>query len=118
MPRRYRSANLSLQMIGVAAALCVRMSRARWLITSPSSRSGNEGFRFTRCSAVLTGSAPVADDGVTHRSSPRSGCPTRRRTFSTAEQLEHPVGYGQALADGGAGGYVRSNGLHSSLITE
>lgn len=69
-------------------------------------------------SAILAGSRPVTDDGGMDASAPRAGGPTRRRTFTPAEKLDHLVGYELALENGEAGAYLRRNGLYSSLITE
>lgn len=70
-------------------------------------------------SGVLTGHRPVDDDGVVmDASTPRAGGPSRRRSFTPAEKVEHLAGYEAALEAGEAGAYLRRNGLYSSLITE
>jgi transposase-like protein len=52
-------------------------------------------------------------------SQPRFGGPTRRRSFTPAQKLEHVAAYEAALAQGGGGGaYLRQEGLYSSQITE
>jgi len=49
---------------------------------------------------------------------PRFGGPTRRRSFTPAQKLDHVAGYEAALAQGDGGGYLRKAGLYSSQITE
>ena len=49
---------------------------------------------------------------------PRAGGPQRRRTFSPAEKLAHLVAYEQACQTNDGGGYLRREGLYSSLISE
>lgn len=51
-------------------------------------------------------------------SSPRAGGPTRRRTFTPAEKLEHLADYARALENDEAGVYLRRRGLYPSPITE
>lgn len=48
----------------------------------------------------------------------RAGGPQRQRTFSPAEKLAHLVAYEQVCQTNGGGGYLRREGLHSSLISE
>jgi transposase len=49
---------------------------------------------------------------------PRSGGPTSRRSFSSAQKLDHLAAYEAAVRDGQGGAYLRSHGLYSSLISE
>ena len=49
---------------------------------------------------------------------PRGDEPKRRRAFSAAEKLAHLQAYEQAVEHGDGGGYLRREGLYSSLITE
>lgn len=58
----------------------------------------------------------VGDDGVM-ASTPRSDRP-RRRTFSPAEKLRLLAAYEAAVETGGGNGFLRENGLYSSLISE
>ena len=51
-------------------------------------------------------------------SQPRFGGPTRRRSFTPAQKLDHVAAYEAALAQGGGGGYLRQAGLYSSQISE
>ena len=58
----------------------------------------------------------VGDDGVMAKT-PRSDRP-RRRTFSPAEKLRLLAAYEAAVAAGDGNGFLRENGLYSSLISE
>jgi transposase len=49
---------------------------------------------------------------------PRADEPKRRRAFSAAEKLAHLQAYGAAVEHGDGGGYLRREGLYSSLISE
>src|SRR5450756_2788475 len=60
----------------------------------------------------------VRDDGRMSSPGPRSGGPTSRRSFSSAQKLEHLAAYEVAVANGQGGAYLRSHGLYSSLISE
>jgi len=51
-------------------------------------------------------------------SKPRAGGPSRRRSFTPAEKLEHLAAYEAACDQGGGGAYLRREGLYSSQITE
>ena len=51
-------------------------------------------------------------------SQPRSGGPTRRRSFTPAQKLEYIAAYEAAVAQGSGGAYLRQEGLYSSQITE
>jgi len=66
-------------------------------------------------SSTLT---PVPHDGRMDASQPRFGGPTRRRSFTPAQKLDHVAAYEAALAQGGGGAYLRQEGLYSSQITE
>lgn len=50
--------------------------------------------------------------------SPRAGGPSRRRSFTPAQKLEHLAEYEAACQSGQGGAYLRREGLYSSLITE
>ena len=60
----------------------------------------------------------VHDDGGMDASQPRLGGPTRRRSFTPAQKLDHVAAYEAALSQGGGGAYLRREGLYSSQITE
>jgi len=49
---------------------------------------------------------------------PRADEPKRRRAFSAADKLAHLQAYEAALEQGDGGGYLRREGLYSSLISE
>ncbi|MBO4210818.1 hypothetical protein [Micromonospora echinofusca] len=49
---------------------------------------------------------------------PRADRPRRRRSFTPAEKLRLLAGYEQAVAEGDGNGYLRRNGLYSSLMSE
>ena len=66
-------------------------------------------------SSTLT---PVHHDDGMDASAPRFGGPTRRRSFTPAQKLDHLAAYEAASAKGGGGGYLREQGLYSSQITE
>ena len=51
-------------------------------------------------------------------SSPRAGGPSRRRSFTPAQKLEHLSAYEAACERSDGGAYLRRNGLYSSLISE
>jgi len=44
--------------------------------------------------------------------------PTSRRSFTSAQKLDHLAAYEAAVANGQGGAYLRSHGLYSSLISE
>lgn len=67
-------------------------------------------------STVLSGPSGIVDDG--EMSSPRSGGPTRRRSFTPAQKLRHLAEYEAACQEGHGGAYLRREGLYSSLISE
>jgi len=60
----------------------------------------------------------VRDDGRMSSPGPRSGGPTSRRSFTSAQKLEHLAAYEAAVANGQGGAYLRQHGLYSSLISE
>jgi transposase-like protein len=49
---------------------------------------------------------------------PRSDGPRRRRAFTASEKLAHLSAYEAACEQGDGGGYLRREGLYSSLISE
>jgi transposase-like protein len=49
---------------------------------------------------------------------PRSDGPRRRRAFTTSEKLAHLSAYEAACEHNDGGGYLRREGLYSSLISE
>jgi hypothetical protein len=49
---------------------------------------------------------------------PRSDGPRRRRTFTASEKLAHLNAYEAACEQNDGGGYLRREGLYSSLISE
>src|SRR5664280_1842033 len=61
---------------------------------------------------------PVPHDGRMDPSQPRFGGPTRRRSFTPTQKLDHVAAYEAALTQGGGGAYLRQQGLYSSQITE
>lgn len=68
-------------------------------------------------SSLSSSLSPATDDGHMSSSHPRAGGP-RRRSFTAEEKLAHVVAYEQALAQGQGGGYLRREGLYSSLMSE
>lgn len=58
------------------------------------------------------------DDGRMDSQQPRSDGPRRRRAFTAPEKLAHLSAYEAACEDGDGGGYLRREGLYSSLISE
>ncbi len=71
-------------------------------------------------SSTLSSTISIADDGVVNgsASSPRAGGPSRRRSFTPAQKLEHLAAYEAACQHGEGGAYLRREGLYSSLISE
>lgn len=49
---------------------------------------------------------------------PRAGGPSRRRSFTPAQKLQHVTEYEAACQAGQGGAYLRREGLYSSLISE
>jgi transposase-like protein len=68
--------------------------------------------------SVVPASIVVVDDEVMSGSSPRAGGPSRRRSFTPAQKLEHLAAYEEACAKNQGGAYLRREGLYSSLISE
>src|SRR5665647_1167104 len=66
-------------------------------------------------SSSLTG---LREDARMTRPGPRAGDPTSRRSFTSAQKLDHIAAYEAAMLKGDGGGYLRANGLYSSLISE
>ena len=60
----------------------------------------------------------VRDDGRMSSPGPRSGGPTSRRSFTSAQKLDHLAAYEAAIETNEGGGYLRAHGLYSSQITE
>ena len=60
----------------------------------------------------------VRDDGRMSSPGPRSGGPTSRRSFTSAQKLDHLAAYEVAAQSGQGGAYLREHGLYSSLISE
>ncbi|GAA3690086.1 hypothetical protein GCM10022267_90880 [Lentzea roselyniae] len=58
------------------------------------------------------------DDGRMDSQQPRGDGPRRRRAFSAPEKLAHLSAYEAACEHGDGGGYLRREGLYSSLISE
>jgi len=71
-------------------------------------------------SSVLSRPIGLTDDGGMSGSplSPRAGGPSRRRSFTPAQKLEHLAAYEAACERSGGGAYLRREGLYSSLISE
>jgi transposase len=67
-------------------------------------------------SSVLSSPTSIVDDGA--MSSPRAGGPSRRRSFTPAQKLQHLAEYEAACARSEGGAYLRREGLYSSLISE
>ena len=62
--------------------------------------------------------AVLREDVPMTRPGPRAGGPTSRRSFSSAQKLEHIAAYEAAMTKGDGGSYLRANGLYSSLMCE
>ena len=60
----------------------------------------------------------VRDDGRMPSPGPRSGGPTSRRSFSSAQKLDHLAAYEVAVDSGLGGAYLREHGWYSSLVSE
>lgn len=63
----------------------------------------------------------VRDDSPMENNSdpgPRSGGPSRRRTITPAQKLEHLAAYETAIGRSEGGAYLREQGIYSSQITE
>jgi transposase len=66
-------------------------------------------------SSSLTG---LREDARMTKPGPRAGGPTSRRSFTSAQKLEHIAAYEAAMTKGDGGAYLRANGLYSSLMCE
>ena len=60
----------------------------------------------------------LREDARMNKPGPRAGGPTSRRSFTSAQKLDHVAAYEAAMLNGDGGGYLRANGLYSSLICE
>ena len=60
----------------------------------------------------------VREDARMNKPGPRTGGPTSRRSFTSAQKLDHIAAYEAAMQKGEGGAYLRANGLYSSLICE
>ena len=60
----------------------------------------------------------TGDNGRMGSNGPRGDEPKRRRAFSASDKLEYLQGYEAAVEQGDGGGYLRREGLYSSLISE
>ena len=60
----------------------------------------------------------LREDARMTKPGPRAGGPTARRSFSSAQKLEHIAAYEAAMTKGDGGSYLRANGLYSSLMCE
>lgn len=66
-----------------------------------------------------TTSSTIEDDNKQMDSPhPRSDGPRRRRAFTASDKLAHLNAYEAACEQGDGGGYLRREGLYSSLISE
>ena len=60
----------------------------------------------------------LREDARINKPGPRAGGPTSRRSFTSAQKLDHIAAYEAAMQQGEGGAYLRANGLYSSLICE
>ena len=60
----------------------------------------------------------LREDARMTKPGPRAGGPTSRRSFTSAQKLEHIAAYEAAMTKGDGGAYLRANGLYSSLMCE
>ena len=60
----------------------------------------------------------LREDVRMNKPGPRAGGPTSRRSFTSAQKLDHIAAYEAAMQKGEGGAYLRANGLYSSLICE
>ncbi len=65
-----------------------------------------------------TGSVRSGDDGAMDSSHPRAGGPSRRRSFTPSQKLEHVAAYEAACQTHEGGTYLRQQGLYSSHVIE
>lgn len=66
--------------------------------------------------SALSSPTAIVDDGG--MGTPRAGGPSRRRSFTPAQKLQHVTEYEAACQAGQGGAYLRREGLYSSLISE
>ena len=62
--------------------------------------------------------AALREDVRMNKPGPRAGGPTSRRSFTSAQKLDHIAAYEAAMQRGEGGAYLRANGLYSSLMCE
>jgi transposase-like protein len=55
---------------------------------------------------------------MSRKKGPRSGGPRPRRSFTPAQKLDLLTRYEQAVQEGDGGGFLRREGLYSSLMSE
>ena len=60
----------------------------------------------------------LREDARMSKPGPRAGGPTSRRSFTSAQKLDHIAAYEAAMKKGEGGAYLRANGLYSSLMCE
>ena len=60
----------------------------------------------------------LREDARMNKPGPRAGGPTSRRSFTSAQKLDHIAAYEAAMQKGEGGAYLRANGLYSSLMCE
>ena len=60
----------------------------------------------------------LREDARMSKPGPRAGGPTSRRSFTSAQKLDHITAYEAAMQRGEGGAYLRANGLYSSLMCE
>ena len=60
----------------------------------------------------------LREDARMSKPGPRVGGPTSRRSFTSAQKLDHITAYEAAMKKGDGGAYLRANGLYSSLMCE
>ncbi len=60
----------------------------------------------------------VREDSPMSNPGPRAGGPSRRRSFTPAQKLEHLAAYEAACQSNEGGAYLRREGLYSSQMTE
>ena len=60
----------------------------------------------------------LREDARMNKPGPRAGGPTSRRSFTSAQKLDHIAAYEAAMQKGDGGAYLRANGLYSSLMCE
>lgn len=60
----------------------------------------------------------VHDRGMADSTAPRAGGPSRRRSFTPEQKLQHLEAYEAACVERRGGAYLRQTGLYSSQVTE